>query len=85
MQSIVIQETEIQIKEYQGKRVVTFKDIDKVHQRPEGTARKRFNDNRKHFIAGTDFFVRKTDEAQREFGVTAPNGLILIKIGRAHV
>ncbi len=78
MQSIVIQETEIQIKEYQGKRVVTFKDIDKVHQRPEGTARKRFNDNRKHFIAGTDFFVRKTDEAQREFGVTAPNGLILI-------
>ena len=67
MQSIVIQETEIQIKEYQGKRVVTFKDIDKVHQRPEGTARKRFNDNRKHFIAGEDFFKISPSEFRTAF------------------
>ena len=32
----------IAIKEYQGQRVVTFRDIDQVHGRPEGTARKRF-------------------------------------------
>ena len=47
---------EIEIKEYKGQRVVTFKDIDTVHERPEGTARKRFNDNRKHLVEGEDFF-----------------------------
>lgn len=48
---------EILIKEYKGKRVVTFKDIDTVHERPDGTARKRFSDNRERFIQGVDYFV----------------------------
>lgn len=48
---------DISIKEYRGQRVVTFKDIDAAHKRPDGTARKRFADNRKHFIEGEDFFV----------------------------
>lgn len=56
MEAIMIQGTALQIKEYKGHRVVTFKDIDAVHQRPEGTARKRFNDNRKRFIHGVDFY-----------------------------
>ena len=41
--------------EYQGQPVVTFAMIDAVHQRPQGTARKRFNDNKRHFIEGEDF------------------------------
>lgn len=41
-----IGEADISVKEYNGQRVVTFKDIDVVHGRPEGTARKRFSDNR---------------------------------------
>ena len=53
---IKIGNQEITVKEYKGKRVVTFKDIDLCHERPEGTARKRFNDNKKHFIEGEDFF-----------------------------
>lgn len=57
---------------------MTLREVDELHQRPEGTARKRFNDNRKHFIEGEDFFVRNTDEAKTEFGITAPNGLILL-------
>lgn len=69
---------EISEKEFRGQRVVTFKDIDLVHERPEGTARKRFNDNKKHFIEGDDYFVRNTDEAKSEFGITAPNGLMLL-------
>ena len=75
---IVINNHELKAKEFNGQRVVTFKDIDTVHERPDGTARKRFSDNRKHFIEGEDYFVRKTDEAKKEFGVTAPNGLTLI-------
>lgn len=78
MNSITINDHVIPVKEYMGQRVVTFKEIDTVHNRPEGTARKRFNDNKKHFIEGVDYFVRKTDEALNEFGVIAPNGLILI-------
>lgn len=56
MNEILINNQNLLIKEYEGKRVITFKDIDMVHNRPEGTARKRFNDNKKHFIEGEDFF-----------------------------
>ena len=52
----IINNAEISIKEYNGQRVVTFKDIDTVHGRPDGTARKRFNDNRERFIDGEDYF-----------------------------
>lgn len=76
--SIRINSSKLPIREYKGQRVVTFKEIDTVHGRPEGTARKRFNDNKERFIEGVDYFVRKTDEARREYGITAPNGLILI-------
>lgn len=69
---------DISVKEYKGQRVVTFKDIDDVHNRPDGTARKRFNDNKKHFVEGEDYFVRKTDEARTEFNIVAPNGLVLM-------
>lgn len=54
--NIIINNHELSPKEFQGMRVVTFKEIDLVHERPEGTARKRFNDNRNHFIEGADFF-----------------------------
>lgn len=73
-----IENADIFVKEYDGMRVVTFKDIDMVHGRPDGTARKRFNDNKEHLIINEDYFVRKTDEAKREYGITAPNGLILL-------
>lgn len=75
---VKIQNQEVAVKEYDGQRVITFKDVDSVHERPEGTARKRFNDNKKHMIEGEDYFVRKTDEAKEEYGIIAPNGLVLL-------
>lgn len=75
---ININTTALEVKEYKGQRVVTLKEIDEVHQRPEGTARKRFNDNKQHFVEGVDYFVRNPDEAAREFGIIAPNGLKLL-------
>lgn len=78
--AVMIQETEIRVKEYRGKRVVTFRDIDMVHQRPEGTARKRFNDNRKHFISGVDFFVLNQPSEIRTLGIERPQGGIPEKI-----
>lgn len=75
---VVVNNYPVCVKEYHGHRVVTFKDVDTVHGRPNGTARKRFNDNKKHFVDGEDYFVRNSDEARIEFGITAPNGLTLL-------
>lgn len=74
MNEILINNQNVLIKEYEGKRVITFKDIDMVHNRPEGTARKRFNDNKKHFIEGEDYFKVKCSEVRPFFGQTLPNG-----------
>jgi len=63
----LINNTPLPIREYSGQRVVTFRDIDSVHQRPDGTARKRFNDNRKHFIEGVDFFKITPSEFRTAF------------------
>lgn len=73
-----INNQEVQVKEYQGQRVVTFKDIDQCHSRPEGTARKRFIDNKKHFVEGVDYFeVQKSEK--RTLGFDVPNrGLTLL-------
>lgn len=55
---------EITVKEYKGQRVVTFKDIDLCHERPEGTAKRNFNVNKKHFIENEDFFFVKPSDVR---------------------
>lgn len=70
----LINNVPLKIKEYKGQRVVTLRDIDTVHGRPEGTARKRFNDNRKHFIEGEDFFIVNQPSEIRTLGITRPQG-----------
>lgn len=74
MHEVTINHTLLSVKEYEGKRVVTFKDIDTVHGRPDGTARKRFNDNKAHFIEGEDFYKVTCEEVRPFFGQTLPNG-----------
>lgn len=53
---VIINTMPLAIKEYNNRRVVTFKDVDTLYQRPNGTARKRFNDNKSRFIEGEDYF-----------------------------
>jgi len=57
---------DISIKEYQGKRVTTFKDIDECHERPEGTAKRNFNENKPHFNAGEDYFFVKPADIRKD-------------------
>lgn len=71
---ITINSKALEIKKYNGQRVVTFKDVDEVHKRPDGTARKRFNDNKKHFVENEDYFKVKCSEVRPFFGQTLPNG-----------
>lgn len=59
---MIIQNNAVEIKEWGGQRVVTFKDIDTIHARSEGTSRRNFNTNRKYFIEGTDYFKICADE-----------------------
>lgn len=65
MHAIEIANKPFEVKEYKGKRVVTFKDIDMVHSRPEGTAGRNFRTNKKHFIEGEDFYRICPDEIRR--------------------
>ena len=53
----LINGTQMPVREYNGQRVVTFRDIDSVHQRPDGTAKRNFYKNIRHFIEGVDFFT----------------------------
>ena len=62
MNEIVIGNANVSIKEYKGQRVVTFKDIDTVHGRPDGTARRNFNRNKEHFIEGEDYYKIQPNE-----------------------
>lgn len=66
--TVNIEGTDLQIKEFNGQRVVTFKDIDAAHERPEGTARKRFNDNKDRFIEGVDYYKISPSEFRTAIG-----------------
>lgn len=58
MQEVVkIGNNDLQVKMWNGQRVVTFKDIDHVHERPDGTASRNFRENREYFILNEDYFV----------------------------
>ena len=80
MHEVTINQTPLTVKEYEGKRVVTFKDIDAVHGRPDGTARKRFNDNKEHFIEGEDFYTVDQPSEIRTLGITRPQGGVPEKV-----
>ncbi len=75
--SITINNQNVLVKQYKGQRVLTFKDIDTVHGRTDGTARKRFNDNKKHFVEGEDFYKIQPSEI-RTVGIKSPNGGIIV-------
>lgn len=79
---ITIENTEMQIREYNGQRVVTFKDIDTVHQRTDGTARRNFRQNKKHFIEGEDYVIVHRNNSMDEIRPLdlpiPPKGITLI-------
>lgn len=66
---VTIENTEMQIREYGGQRVVTFKDIDTVHQRPCGTARKAFARNKGRLESGIDYFFLKRSDCNANSNV----------------
>lgn len=75
------------IKKYRDIPVVTFKDIDHLHDRVAGTAKRNFIDNRKYFVEGEDFFVVSKKELGTDFVPTygfdshSPSGTLITESG----
>ncbi|MBV4429400.1 ORF6N domain-containing protein [Clostridium tyrobutyricum] len=78
---------DLQIKEFNGQRVITFRDIDNVHSRVKGTAKRNFNDNKYHFIKDEDYFEITKKEVGTDFVHSfgfdkfAPNGILITESG----
>ena len=97
MNAITIQNVELPVIEIEGQRVVTLSMVDRVHQRPEGTASRNFREHRPRFIETEDYFEVTADEIRRQslghvFPPRTPKGILLtesgylmLEIGRAHV
>lgn len=75
--AITINNQDLALRQYNGQMVITFKDIDLVHNRPQGTAGRNFRVNKKHFIEGEDYFKIQPDEIRR-VGIKSPNGGIVV-------
>jgi len=67
MTGITINSKQVPVVEFNGQRVVTLGIIDLVHERPEGTARKRLNDNRSRFVEGKHLFKVCASEFRTRF------------------
>lgn len=63
--TMMINDTAVVVKEYRGKRVVTLKEIDQCHGRPDGTAKRNFQQNKQHLIDGIDYFTVKPSDVQK--------------------
>lgn len=60
--------------EYRGEQVVTFAQVDRVHDRPDGTAGRNFRENRQRFVEGQDFVTLDQPDEIRRLGFSRPQG-----------
>jgi hypothetical protein len=68
MNEIIVEEVKLpQVKYWNGQRVVTFDDVDCVHERPKGTSKRSFNSNKRHFIKDVDYFETTREELRTKF------------------
>ncbi|MGJ7552646.1 ORF6N domain-containing protein [Variovorax sp. RB3P1] len=65
--AVTIGDTSLGIIEFNGQRAVTLGQVDAVHQRPKGTARRNFNVNRARLILGEDYMQMSADEFRTRF------------------
>lgn len=75
MNAITIQNVELPVVEIEGQRVVTLSMVDKVHQRPEGTAGRNFREHRQRFIETEDYFQMSANEIRRNNPSAIPAAL----------
>lgn len=86
MNTVTIRGHHLPIIERQGQRVVTLAMVDEVHERPEGTARRNFSENRPRFIEAEDFFEVTAHEIRTQslaeaFPPRTSKGILLSESG----
>lgn len=65
MNEIIVNDSNIKIREWNNKRVVTFADIDRVHDKAEGTAKRTFYKYKQYFTENHDYFIVKPEDFQK--------------------
>ena len=87
MNNVLICNRELEIRRYSGQRVITFKDVERLHEKKEGSVRLAFSRNKKRFIEGEHFFnitkksLENTELFQNDtvnISVKSPNGLTVL-------
>ncbi|MBU2753109.1 hypothetical protein HFU84_02385 [Acidithiobacillus sp. CV18-2] len=86
MAAITIQNVDLPVVEIEGLRVVTLAMVDKVHQRPSGTAKRNFREHRPRFIETEEYFEVTGDEIRTQslghlFPPRTPKGILLTESG----
>lgn len=71
---IVVNDVALAPIEYRGARVMTLAMMDAVHKRPDGTARRNFNENKARLIEGEDYHEMNQPDEIRTLGITRPQG-----------
>ena len=62
---IAVNDTNIKIREWNNQRVVTFNDIDRVHEKAEGTAKRTFHKYKQYFTENHDYFIVKPEDFRK--------------------
>jgi hypothetical protein len=84
---VKINNESVEILKYKGKRVITLAMIDKLHNRPDGTAHRNMTKSRKHFVKNEDYFEIarhvKRPNLMKSFGFSkyAPKGFLITESG----
>lgn len=83
---VKINDTDVQVIEYQGQRVATLAQIDEVHSRTAGTARRTFNEHKHRLVEGEDYFEVTANEIRtqslgRAFALRTPKGILITEQG----
>ena len=65
MKAIVVNGQNLPVREYKGQRVVTIKDIARVHGVNPEIIRRNFNRNKKHFIINIDYYSLHSKDIAR--------------------
>lgn len=74
MSQIVVNGSNLILKYYNALPVVTFEEVDMVHQRKPGSARRNFTNNREHFIEGVDYFLITLEDYRDQYDHTYLKG-----------
>ena len=64
---------ELTIKEYEGQRIVTFRDVDNLHGRKLGTAARNFLNSKKRLLEGEDYFILQPSQKSADIDFPIPN------------